>query len=329
MIVIDEACGMLLALFFVPVSAFSVILGFFLFRIFDILNGFSPAVEQVSIDEAFLDITGTYKIFGGPYETCLKIKERIKKETGLTASIGLAPNKMAAKIASGLKKPDGLVEVRKEDLVSFLQPLDVGLIWGVGPKTKEALNRMGVYTIGDLAAREEDELARLFGKNGLWFWEVAHGIDDSEVIAERETKSIGNETTFENDTGDTKQVERELAALSELVSDRLREGKTKARTITLKIRLKGFETYTRSSTLQGPTNFTEDIIRVIKELYDNFEIKHRKVRLVGVRASNLTSADERDLFQAKDDAKKESIYEAIDKIKGRFGKNSISRASSR
>ena len=298
-------------------------------QIVEILGSFSPELEQVSVDEAFLDISGTYKLFGTPYETCLKIKERIKKETGLTASIGLAPNKMTAKIASGLKKPDGLVEVKKEDLVSFLEPLDAGLIWGVGPKTKEELNRMGINTIGDLAKRSEDELTGLFGKNGGWFWEVSHGIDESEVVTERETKSISNESTFDEDTTDRRLIEKELAALSELVADRLREEKIKARTIILKIRLEGFRTYTRSTTLQEPTNFTEDMIRAIQKLYEDFEIKEAKVRLVGVRASNLSLADEPDLFRAKPNTRTESLHKAIDKIKSRFGKSSISRASSK
>ncbi|MDP2929166.1 MAG: DNA polymerase IV, partial [Candidatus Omnitrophota bacterium] len=246
-----------------------------------------------------------------------------------TASIGLAPNKMAAKIASGLKKPDGLVEVMKEDLVSFLRPLDVGLIWGVGPKTKEELNRMGINTIGDLAGKSKDELVSLFGKNGAWFWEVSRGIDESEVVTEHETKSISNESTFDEDTADRRVIERELAALSELVADRLREGKIKARTITLKIRLEGFHTYTRSVTLQESTNFTEDMIKAAQKLYGDFEVKERKVRLVGVRASNLSLTDEPDLFRARPSIKIESIHKAIDKIKARFGKSSISRASSK
>jgi nucleotidyltransferase/DNA polymerase involved in DNA repair len=296
-------------------------------QIVEILSGFSPTLEQVSVDEAFLDITGTYKLFGTPHETCLKIKERIKKETGLTASIGLAPNKMAAKIASGLKKPDGLVEVEKEGLISFLEPLDIGLIWGVGPKTKAELNRMGISTIGDLAGRSEDELISLFGKNGAWFWEVSRGIDESEVVTEREAKSISNESTFDEDTADRRLIEKELSALSELVADRLREEKIKARTITLKIRLEGFRTYTRAATLQEPTNFTEDVIRAVQKLYEDFEIKERKVRLVGVRASNLSSADEPDLFRARPSVKTESLHKAVDKIKARFGKSSISRAS--
>lgn len=298
-------------------------------QIVGMLGSFSPALEQVSVDEAFLDITGTYKLFGTPYETCLKIKERIKSETGLTASIGLAPNKMAAKIASGLKKPDGLVEVKKEDLISFLKPLDVGLIWGIGPKTKEGLNRIGINTIGDLAKRSEGELVSLFGKNGAWFWEVSRGIDESEVVTERETKSISNESTFDEDTADQKLIEKELAALSELVADRLREEKVKARTITLKIRFEGFHTYTKSTTLQEPTDFTEDMIRIVQKLYRDFEIKEKKVRLVGVRASNLSLADEPDLFRAKPSARIESLHKAIDKIKARFGRSSISRASSK
>ena len=296
-------------------------------QIFDALSYFSPDIESVSVDEAFLDITGTYKRFGTPRDACVAIKRSIKKETGLIASVGLAPNKMAAKIASGLEKPDGLVEVKKEKLLEFLHPLDVSLIWGVGKKSKDVLNSIGIYTIGDIAEREKDALVRAFRKNGEWFWEMSQGIDESEIVTEREAKSISNETTFETDTADTRSIERELVSLSEQVSDRLRQDGIRARTITLKIRLEGFKTYTRSVTLDTSTNFPENIISASKKLYEDFEIKNKKMRLVGVRASNLSGAGERELFEEKGGVKKESLHKAVDKIKERFGRHSIHRAS--
>lgn len=298
-------------------------------QIFNTLKSFSPCIEQVSIDEAFLDISDTYKLFGTcAYDVCAAIKNKIKKETGLTASVGLAPTKMAAKIASGLRKPDGLVEVRKEDLLRFLWPLDAGMLWGVGEKTKAVLNNMGIFTIGDIAKRTDAELTAAFGKNGFWFWEMSHGIDEREVIPGHEVKSISNEITFEKDTRDAGEIEKTLARLCEMVSIRLREGNFKGRTITLKIRLEGFQTYTRSQTLANPTNFSEDIIRVIKQLYENFEIKDKKARLVGARVSNLC-VNEEALFKSKDEVKKESVHRAVDEIRKKFGDASICRAASK
>ncbi|MDP1853931.1 MAG: DNA polymerase IV [Candidatus Omnitrophota bacterium] len=297
-------------------------------EIISILKNFSPLVEQVSIDEAFLDISATYKLFGTPYEVCVAIKNRIKKETGLACSIGLAPTKMSAKIASGLRKPDGLVEVKAEKLIDFLLPLDVEVLWGIGQKTKTILNQMGIYTIRDLSVRSKEELISLFGKNGAWFWDLSRGIDQSEVISEHTVKSISNEATFEKDIRDKIIIEKELALLCELVSDRLRKEGFKSRTITLKIRLEGFQTYTRAVTLPEPTNFSEDLIREIKRLFENFKTNNKRVRLVGVRASNLSIRDEESLFKDENKEKKEDVHRAIDKIREKFGRSSILRAIS-
>lgn len=298
-------------------------------QIFNILKEFSPLVEEASIDEAFLDISETYKLFGIPYDTCVAIKERIKKVTGLTASIGLAPTKMAAKIASGLNKPDGLVEVKKEKLLEFLRPLDVDKIWGVGKKTKAVLNEMGIRRIGDLAKRSKKELLSAFGKSGEWFWEMAQGIDEGEVETSREVKSVSNEITFEKDTWDKNLIRSEFAWLSEEVSGRLREANLKCQTVTLKIRLQGFKTYTRSITIAEPTNFSEVLISKIRQLYEGFEIKEQKVRLIGVRASKLSCADEKDLFRSNQDTRREKVHKAVEKIRQKFGCASIYRASSK
>jgi DNA polymerase-4 len=296
-------------------------------QIIDIFKDFSPAVEQVSIDEAFLDISDTYKMHRSAYETCVAIKNRIKKEIGLTASVGLAPTKMAAKIASGLEKPNGLVEVKKENLLDFLWPLDVDKLWGVGNKTKALLNQMGIRTVGDLTKTGKAGLVSAFGKNGGWFWEMAWGIDESEVESEREAKSISNERTFEKDTCNKCLIMSGLVSLCEQVSDRLREGIFKCRTITLKIRLEGFQTYTRSQTIHEPTNFSEVLIKTIRKLFEDFGVNNRKVRLIGVKASNLSGADEKYLFVDKEEIKKEKVHKAVDKIRHKFGSDSIHRAS--
>ncbi|MFA5389510.1 MAG: DNA polymerase IV [Candidatus Omnitrophota bacterium] len=297
-------------------------------KILGILESFSSEIEPVSIDEAFLDISRDYKLIGSARDMCVAIKDKIKKETGLTASIGLAPTKMAAKIASGLQKPDGLVEVKEGEVPGFLKPLDVELLWGVGKKTKAVLNDMGIFTIGDISERTELELVSLFGKNGQWLWEMSRGIDESEVVTEREAKSISNETTFEKDTRDPGKIEKELARLCEMVSDRLREEGLKGKTITLKIRLEGFQTYTRARTLADPTNFSDELIETIRELYGNFEIRDKKVRLLGVRVSNFCLKEET-LFENKNEIKKENIHKAVDKIRKKFGDDSICRAVSK
>jgi len=294
-------------------------------KIYKILYGFTPQIEPIGIDEAFLDITGSYHLFGAPLETCLLIKSRIRKEMGLIASIGLAPTKMVAKIASDLKKPDGMVEVSQEGLLDFLWPLDIEKIWGLGKKSKEALNSMEISTIGDLAKRDVNDLVRSFGKNGAHFWELANGIDPREVETEEEVKSISNEHTFEADTWDKNKIYSTLMLLAEKVSTRARKESLKGRTITLKIRLEGFKTFTRSNTLAESTNLAGHIYKEIKRLYDAFDAKRKRIRLLGVKLSNLCGANVRDtLFRKKSDGgKEEKIQKAMDYIKQEFGTDSI------
>ena len=297
-------------------------------QIYELLYGFTPDIEQISIDEAFLDISGTYHLFGAPLNTCLAIKSRIKSETQLTASVGLAPTKMAAKIASDLKKPDGMVEVTQEGLLGFLCPLDIRKIWGLGEKSEVILNNAGIKTIGDLAKRDVEEVISLFGKNGEHFWRLANGIDTREVQTENEAKSVSNEITFDKDTLDKKKIETALTMLCEKVSRRLRQEGFKGRTVTLKIRLEGFHTYTRAATMSKTTNFTDILLQEIKRLYNNFELQNKKVRLLGVKVSNLCPSDFKDsLFSERDDDKRENIHRAVDKIKEKFGDESIYRAA--
>ena len=299
-------------------------------QIYKIFYDFTPEVEPISIDEAFMDITGSFHLFGTPRETCLLIKSRIKKDTGLTASVGLAPVKMVAKIASDLEKPDGLVEVNREGILDFLWPLDIRKLWGLGAKTEIILRKMNINTIGDLAKEGIKELIDVLGKNGAHLWNLANGIDERTVESAEETKSIGNEITFDKDTNSREKIESTLMLLCEKVSDRMRCDGVKGRTITLKVRLTGFKTYTRAITIGVPTNFADVLYKEIKKLYNRFESKGKKVRLVGVKVSNLSPADFCDtLFSETGDKKRENIHGAVDKIKGKFGINSIHRASSR
>jgi len=299
-------------------------------EIYEIFYEFTPKVEMISVDEAFLDITGSHHLFGGPLGACKLLKSRIKEKTKLTASVGLAPTKMAAKIASDIDKPDGLVEVKQSKVLDFLWPLGIDKIWGLGKKSKIIFNNLGIKTIGDLAKKDLKEVEEILGKNGEYFWTLANGIDDREVETEEEAKSISNEHTFTEDTGDKKIIEAALISLCEKVSGRLRQEGLKGKTITLKIRLEGFLTYTRAKTLDKPTNFMDTIYKIIKELLGKFNRKGKKVRLVGVKASNFAFGEvQATLFEEKDEEKRERMHQAIDKIKNKFGRGAIFRAGGR
>lgn len=296
-------------------------------EIYKIFYKFTPKVEMVSVDEAFLDISGSFHLFGTPRKTAQLLKSRIKEETNLTASVGLAPTKMVAKIASDLDKPDGLVEVTEDKVLDFLWPLDIGKIWGLGKKNKIIFNNLGIKTIGDLAKKDLKKIISILGKNGEYFWILANGIDEREIEIDEEAKSISNEHTFSSDTGDKDVIKTTLVSLCEKVSGRLRQEKLKGKTITLKIRLEGFLTYTRSRTLDRPTNFMDTIYKIIKELLNKFDFKDKKVRLVGVKVSNFIYGPvQAILFNEEKEARREKMHQAIDKIRCKFGQGSIFRA---
>jgi nucleotidyltransferase/DNA polymerase involved in DNA repair len=233
---------------------------------------------------------------------------------------------MAAKIASDLEKPDGLVEVGEAGLAQFLFPLDISKISGLGPKTAEVLRAHGINTIGALAAAAPADLAGL-GMNGAALRDLARGIDPREVLEDGETKSVSNEITFEKDTADEREIRESLLALADKVSSRLREGGLKGRTVTLKLRLEGFETYTRARTLPLSTNYTDVIGREILALYGAFQKERKKVRLLGVKVSGLMPAAEKEsLFEEEGDEKREKAHRAIESIREKFGRGSIYRA---
>ncbi|MBU0571281.1 MAG: DNA polymerase IV [Candidatus Omnitrophica bacterium] len=295
-------------------------------KILDILEKFTPDIEPISIDEAFMDISGSYRVFGTPAEMCRKIKNTVKRETGLMASIGLAPNKMTAKIASDLNKPDGFVTVHEKDLLNFLHPMPVSKIWGVGAKTKEALTAVGIRTIGDLASYDRAKITELLGKNGSHIWELANGIDIRDVKTDGTTRSVSNEHTFEEDTKNADLIKNTLMSLSEKVSRRLRKYGFKCKTITLKIRFSDFSTFTRAVTIDHPTNFIADLYENCLRHVENFDIHKKSVRLLGVRASNLSdSLWETDLFDGNTDRskKKEELHKTLDRIKDKFGDGAI------
>lgn len=297
----------------------------------EIFADFTDLVEPISIDEAFLDVTGSLRLFGEARQIAVAIKERIRKEQRLTASVGVATNKFIAKIASDLQKPDGLVEVGPGEELDFLAPLPISRLWGVGKKTEPKLRALGVKTIGDLRAVPLEALKRKFGLLGEHLHELAFGRDDREVAPESEPKSIGNETTFEKDVGDPKVLRRTLLALSEEVGARLRAEGYRGRTVTLKFRYEDFTTHTRSHTLGEATDADAEIFRTAAALLEGFlPLSGREARLLGVSVSNLETASaplQLSLF-AEDAGKRAAkppadarrrAAEAVDRIRDRFG----------
>jgi DNA polymerase IV len=294
-------------------------------EIFKIFYEYTPDVEPVSIDEAFLDMTGSCHLFGTPEQTGRKLKERITEKVGLTVSVGIAPVKMVAKIASDYYKPDGLCEVQSDKVIDFLWPLSIARLWGVGPKTQAVLERMGIKTIGQLAQLTPEVLDEHFGKSGLHLRELANGIDPREVGGEESAKSVSNEHTFAQDSNDRELLEKTLLILSEKTSRHLRQSGLKGKTITLKIRLSGFITYTRARTLPERTNFTETIFRTSSEIFKEFYCTGMKVRLLGVRMSNFSDQyTQESLFDAPEE-RREKIHSVVDRIKDKFGEKAIHR----
>jgi nucleotidyltransferase/DNA polymerase involved in DNA repair len=292
-------------------------------QIMSILNEFSPDVEPLSIDEAFLDISSTYKLYKTLQNTGMRLKERIFSQTGLTASVGIAPNKYVAKVASDLKKPDGLVLVSQEDVKEFLSPLEISRLWGVGPKTETLLRQQGINTIGELADYPLAALKNLFGNSYLHFWKLANGIDDRKVETLHQAKSMSHETTFLKDCYDEKTLEKTLLMLCDKLGRDLRKHDYSGRTVTLKIRLADFSTFTRSRTLSQFTHDTKIIFQCVMDLFNQFDRKDIAVRLLGVALSRLEKTGfQLDLFTENRD-----IDKVLDLIRDKFGKDAIQRAS--
>jgi DNA polymerase-4 len=290
-----------------------------------ILRRYTPLVEPISIDEAFLDVTGSRALFGDGEEIARRIKATIREETGLTASVGVATTKLVAKIASDLRKPDGLVVVPAGSEAEFLAPLPIGRLWGVGAQTATALRDYGVVTIGDLANLPPESLERRFGKVGGYLAARAWGLDADPVTNPADAKSIGHEHTFDVDTSDREVIERTLLAMADGVSSRLRASGVKAGTVSVKIRDSSFRTITRQRTLPESTDLTEPIWKVAVDLARP-EVRGIKVRLVGVTASNLGSPDQLSLFERGEGGRRRRVVEAVDEIRRRFGERSLTRA---
>ena len=294
-------------------------------QVMAVLRRYTPLVEPISIDEAFLDVTGSRALFGDGAEIGRRIREDIRNELDLTVSVGVATTKLVAKIASDLRKPDALVVVPPGDEESFLAPLEITRLWGVGAKLAASLREYGVRTIGDLAALPDDLLVRRFGKHGASLGQRARGRDADRVVSDRDAaKSVGHEHTFDVDTSDREIIERTILAMAEGVAGRLRDSGVKASTVTVKIRDTSFRTITRQRTMPEPTDLTEPIFRTALELARP-EVRGLRIRLLGVTASGLGDRDQLALFAA-DDPRRRRVVEAADEVRHRFGERAITRA---
>lgn len=294
----------------------------------EIFYHFTPLVEPISIDEAFLDITGSQSLFGSPGEIAVLLKNMIREREALAASIGIAPNKFIAKIASDVCKPDGLLIIKPDEIKAFLHPLSISQLWGVGEKTEQKLLHLGINSIGQLAALEEEYLESLFGKIGRHLWQLANGIDERNVEATQEIKSISHEITFEQDTDDLILIHQTLLSLAQQVSRRAWQKNLQARTISLKLRYHDFRTINRSHTLSEHISATDEIFRIAKDILSKIKIEGKRLRLVGISLSHLIKSKKEEqisLFQ-KEDKKKKELSRAEDKILHKFGSRSITRA---
>jgi len=303
-------------------------------QVFEILEQFTPLVEPLSIDEAFLDVTGCERLFGPPETIAREITRRIRAGTHLTASVGVAPNKFLAKLASDLKKPDGLVVVPMDRIEEFLDPLPVSRLWGVGKATLPRFEQLRLRTLGDVRKLSLEELRRHFGSAGDDFYRFVRGIDDREVRPESETKSLSTETTFAADipVRELEYLRGVLLDQTDHVSRRLRRHRLLARTVTLKIRGPDFTTITRSSTLASATDETDAFWTAASALFDNWARQRPEpVRLIGVGLSSLSSHHGQQLllFDQDETQRRRQLDQAIDQIRDRFGKEAISRGLSR
>ena len=291
-----------------------------------LFSSITPHVEPLSLDEAFLDVSGAVRRLGRPVEIGRLLRARVHDEQGITCSVGIASTKFVAKLASTRIKPDGLLLVPREEVVAFLHPLPVSALWGVGDKTEEQLVRLGLLTVGDIAHTPLATLQRALGQAmGAHLAELAWGRDPRTVTAHEPDKSVGAEETFARDVDDAEVVRRELLRLSEQVARRLRAGGHVGRTIVLKVRFADFTTITRSRTLRDPTDVAREVYGTAAALYDALGLQRARLRLVGVRVEGLMPADvapEQLLLDAPDHGWRDA-ERAVDAAVARFGRDAV------
>ncbi|MBL8817490.1 MAG: DNA polymerase IV [Planctomyces sp.] len=295
-----------------------------------IFHRYTPLVEPLSLDEAFLDANGCERLFGSVETIGRAIKTDIRNELNLVASVGVAPNKFLAKLASDMDKPDGFTVIEPAAVQSILDPLPVSRIWGVGKVTRQRFDRLGIQTIGQLRTLSMQHLHDEFGQHGEHFWQLARGIDNRPVIADREAKSISHETTFAEDISDMDILRAWLMELTEQVARRLRSHEVQGRTVHLKVRYSNFDTYTRAKSVSPATNGTKQLWSVASQLLAS-ELPDRPlvVRLLGMGVSNLQKEQpvQQKLFAEDDHEKDARLDQVADQIRSRFGTASLRRAS--
>jgi DNA polymerase-4 len=297
-------------------------------QIFDIFRQFTPLVEGLSLDEAFLDVTASRALHGSGPHIARSIKDLVRQRTHLTASVGVAESKLVAKIASDLDKPDGLVVITADNLRATLDPLPVQVIPGIGRQTLSRLHAVNIRTIADLRLAGNHVLEPIFGRFTHRTRDRASGIDNRAVVSDREEKSISAEETFATDLCDRPQMDRELLALAETTARRLRKAGLQAGTIQIKIRQSDFQTFTRQKSLQPPTNKTEQIFGIARELLTAWlgTNSDSRIRLLGVGSSRLSPAEQRDLFDFDAGSAQAGVDQALDEIQDRFGSAAVGRA---
>lgn len=286
----------------------------------------TPLVEPLSIDEAFLDVAGARKLIGPPAVVGALLRERVRERTGLTCSVGVAGTKFVAKVASGKAKPDGLLVVPVARTLEFLHPLPVGALWGVGKASQERLERLGLRTVGDVAATPRAALIRVLGEaGGAKLHDLSRGIDPRRVRTEREEKSVGHEHTFERDERDPELLRRELLRLADRTAERLRRYGTTGRTVQLKLRYADFRTVSRSRTLADPTSVGRRIYEEVASLFDALYRPGDAIRLLGVRMEGLGEGAGLGLWEPDEEWR--DAERAVDQVSARFGSGSVRPAS--
>lgn len=296
-------------------------------QIFQIFYQFTPLVEPISIDEAFLDVTGCQRLLGHPEDIAKKIKQRIFMETGLTVSAGLAPSKFVAKIASDIDKPNGLTIVTHDKVRDFLNPLPVAKMWGVGKATQKVLSQLNIHTFEELSLVPVKILENKFGKHGITMHLLSMGVDDRDVVPEHDVKSIGHEDTFATDILDIDRVKMELLSQTDKVAHRMRKEGATGKTITLKVKYSDFVQITRSTTIAKSTDDGFEVYNIACSLLKKTEVGKRPIRLLGISLSQLSFFDRNrqlSLFNHDDSyQKKERLNTALDSLYKKHGEKSI------
>ena len=297
--------------------------------ILQILFSFTPLVEQISLDEAFLDVTGSARLLGDGVEIARGIRREMAAELELSCSVGVAPNKFLAKLASQHAKPDGVVHVPAEKIHEFLDPLPCGALWGVGEQTEAALDRLGVRTVGDIVALPDGVLERAFGPGpAAHLLALAKGEDDRAVVPYEPAKQVSAEQTFERDLDALEHIRRELLRLSDRVAQRLRSGGHSARTVTIKVRFSDFKTITRSRTLPAPTDGAAKIYAAARDLYASLRLHRPRIRLLGVAASGLVAGSGPEQLRIGERPDRWGAADrAVDRLRERYGGDTVERAA--